>query len=520
MPGEMADLEVITVDVRFKVDSAKRQQTVWMFGNDASSQVSLSVAGGELVLLGRGGGKRADCRGGKVVSNQWTTVRAELDGTTMKLFQDGKTIDEVKTAFRASDAFTPGKVRLATLGAGFRGATPMAGAVDYLRFFTEVLDDFENVEIPLLNPRRLCPRTLARFDAKFPSSDAKQLHFRERIAPNHPLSVYYRKYAAGINTRLDDLGRMNGRVQALEDQIGTLEARKQENFKESSNAKRNDKAYQERVKESGQKLEALRQKRDATLSAHRGYKEAHDKREVMNATLGKRRKEVEAELKTTPAYTALLEKIATMQKKVDLMRRQKNKGWQKENEKLQELDRQRWQMAAAKMGAEADELLREINRYGHTVEAQKALAKETPEWIEANKQYTDLEKQLRYIPDPKFAQERKQIDETITKAKEELVILKVGSASEINPQEAWILRHSQDWGMKTSGMIAPVVLVGMLPKPFDHAPHLEAARKLQNRPWPTTVDWDGRADYEQNKDVVAQPIMQHYLKRMKPSMYK
>ncbi|MFC1601891.1 DUF6055 domain-containing protein, partial [Candidatus Sumerlaeota bacterium] len=72
MPGQMADLEVITVDVRFKVDSAK-QQTVWMFGNDASSQLSLSVASGQLALLGQGGGKQADCRGGKVVSDQWTT---------------------------------------------------------------------------------------------------------------------------------------------------------------------------------------------------------------------------------------------------------------------------------------------------------------------------------------------------------------------------------------------------------------------------------------------------------------
>ena len=138
----------------------------------------------------------------------------------------------------------------------------------------------------------------------------------------------------------------------------------------------------------------------------------------MLATLGKRREEVQAELKTTPAFTALSEKIETMRKKVDLMYRQKHKDYLKENKQLQELEAQRWRMTEAKMGPEADELQREVNRYGATVEAQKALAKETPEWIEANKQYTDLEKQLRYIPDPKFAQERKQIDETITKAKE------------------------------------------------------------------------------------------------------
>jgi len=520
MPGELADLEVITVDVRFKVDSTQKQ-TVWMFGNDASSQVSLSVAGGKLVLLGQGGGKEADCRGGKVVSDQWTTVRAELDGTTMKLFQDGEPIVEVESAFRASDAFTPGEERKATLGAGFGGAIPMAGAVDYLRFFTEVLDDFEDVEIPLLNPRRLCPRTLARFDAKFPSSHEKQLHFREQVAPNHPLSVYYKKYAAGLSTRLDDLARMNGdRVKALEDQIDALALRRQETYTESRDAKRNDEAYQRRFKESGQKLEALRKKRGAALFLHPGYRESYDKREVMNATLRKRREEVQAELKKTAAFTALLERIKTTQRKVESMRREKNKDWQKENKKLHELHGQRAKMVAAKMGPEADELLREIHRYGHTVEAQKALAKETPEWIEANRKYTGLEKQVRYIPDPRFAQERKQIDETIRKIKDELEILKKGSASEINPHEAYILAHSKHWGLKLGGIVPSVVLVGMLPKPFDDAPQLNAARKLQNRPWPTTVDWDGRADYEKNKDAVAQPIMQHYLKRMKPWMYR
>jgi lipopolysaccharide biosynthesis glycosyltransferase len=60
-----------------------------------------------------------------------------------------------------------------------------------------------------------------------------------------------------------------------------------------------------------------------------------------------------------------------------------------------------------------------------------------------------------------------------------------------------------------------------------HTPHvpedvrqLNYAKKLQAMPWPTTVDWDGRAKYESDKEAMAQPVMQHYLKRMKPWMYK
>jgi hypothetical protein len=240
----------------------------------------------------------------------------------------------------------------------------------------------------------------------------------------------------------------------------------------------------------------------------------------MNATRRKRAEEVQAELRTTPAFTALLERIETTRKTVESMRRQKNKDWEKENKKLQELDTQRAKMVAAKMGPEADELSREINRYGHTVEAQRALARQTPEWVEADKQYKELEEKLRYIPDPKFAQERKQIDETMKETRDELEILKKEAAAEINPHEAYILTHFRFWANKTNGMIPRVVLMGLLPKPFDHVPHLEAARNLQSRPWPTTVDWEGRAEYEKNKDVIAQPIMQHYLKRMKPWMYK
>ncbi len=79
-------------------------------------------------------------------------------------------------------------------------------------------------------------------------------------------------------------------------------------------------------------------------------------------------------------------------------------------------------MVAAKMGPEADELLREIHRYGHTVEAQRKLAKETPEYLEIDKQYRELEEKLRYVPDPKFEQERKQIDETLKETRDELEI--------------------------------------------------------------------------------------------------
>ncbi len=59
---------------------------------------------------------------------------------------------------------------------------------------------------------------------------------------------------------------------------------------------------------------------------------------------------------------------------------------------------------------------------------------------------------------------------------------------------------------------------------LPHAPddiwQIEYAKALQSEPWPTRVDWDGLAEYEKDKEAMTQPVMQHYLKRMKPWMYK
>jgi len=205
LPGEMADLEVITLDMRLKVDSDK-PQTVWMFGNDEQNRLSLSIAGGQFVLAGNAGAVKVECLGGKATPGAWTVVRAELDGTTMRLFQDGKKIGESKAGFRASDAFAPGKVRRATMAAGFGGSSPMAGAVDYLRVLTEVVEDFSKIEIPLVNPRRLSAEVLARFEKKYGTYyEENRKEFVRGLGKTHPLAVYVDKYAAAISTRKEEL---------------------------------------------------------------------------------------------------------------------------------------------------------------------------------------------------------------------------------------------------------------------------------------------------------------------------
>jgi len=521
MPGELADLEIITVDVRFKVDSVK-QQTVWMFGNDASSQLSLSVVGGELVLLGRGGGKRGDCRGGKVVANQWTTVRAELDGTTMKLFQDGKLIRAEKTAFRASDAFTPGKVRMATLGAGFGGATPMAGAVDYLRFFTEVLDDFEAAEIPMVNPRHLCPRFLARFEARYPDFHAKRIYFEERKTWTHPLYLYYKKFSTGLQSRTEVLSRMSGgRVAEMENRIASLKQRHREIGQEMHKERQNDQSHNDLMKELRPQLEELRKKRDAILMSNAKYKETHKRARTLDQEIHELRRKAEEELKKTPAYSTLQENIKTLQKAIHAMK-QGSAEREEEQKRLNELHGKRNRMVQDRQGAYPSARKLQKEQYGLRKESEqlRRSIQGTSEWKQVDRKYKELEKQIRYQPDPKFAREQKQIAGQIQKMEKELKLLHESAAADTNPLESQLLQSSSYWGRSYHNTIAHKVLPGMLPTAPDDVAQLNKAKMLQSRPWPTTVDWDGRANYEKDRDVIAQPIMQHYLKRMKPWMYK
>jgi hypothetical protein len=518
MPGELADLETITVDVRFRVDSSK-QQTVWMFGNDASSQISLSVAGGELVLLGTGGGNQADCRGGKVLADQWTTVRAELDGQTMKLFQDGKNIVEVKTAIRASDAFTPGKVRMATLGAGFGGATPMAGAVDHLRFFTEVLDDFEATEIPLVNPRHLCPKFLARFEAKYPDFHAKRTHFRWS---GHPLYLYYKKYKEGLEYRTEVLAKMAGdHVAEMENKIASLKQRRYEIDQEMREARKNDQAHKEREQQLRPQMHELHKKREAIMMSNAKWRESRKRDETLRREIQEFRKTAEEELKKTPAYSTLLENITTLQKAVNAMK-QGSAEREREQKRLQELHGQRNRMVEDRQWAspEAAKLRREQHGRRGEVDNLRRSIHETREWKEVDRKYKELEKQIRYQPDPKFAREQKQIDQQVRKMEEQLKLLHVSAAAEGNPLEAQLIQIAAPTAFAYHHTIAHTVLLGMLPEAPDDVGQLNKAKALQSRPWPSTVDWDRLAPYEKDKEVVAQPVMQHYLRRMKPWMYK
>jgi hypothetical protein len=411
---------------------------------------------------------------------------------------------------------------MATLGAGFGGATPMAGAVDYLRFFTEVLDDFEKADIPMVNPRHLDPKFLARFEARYPDFHAKRILFEERKTWTHPLYLYYKKFNEGLKSRTAILSRMSGdRVAEMENKIDSLRKRRLEIDQERNEARQNDQAHKEREKQLRPQMDELNKKRNAILMANAKYKEARKRSETLNREIQEFRKKAEEELKKDPAYSKLQEDIKTLQKAAGAMK-QGSAEREKEQKRLQELHHQRNRMVEDRQRQYpgAEKLQRE--KFGNRGEEEqlRRSVQETSEWKEADRKYKELEKQIRHQPDPKFAREQKQIAGQIQKMEQQLKLLTESSAAEGNPLEAQLLQSSSRSGQAYHGTIAHKVLLGMLPTTPDDVGQLNKAKALQSRPWPSTVDWDGRAPYEKGKDVIAQPIMQHYLKRMKPWMYK
>jgi len=167
----------------------------------------------------------------------------------------------------------------------------------------------------------------------------------------------------------------------------------------------------------------------------------------------------------------------------------------------------------------ARELERQRQQARERSEQLRRAIRETAEYRKLNEENQSLGRQMHYKPDPKLVAEQKKLDRDIHDIpRREIAKAKEAAAAETNPLEAQLLRKS-GW----SGQLATVskkILDGHTPHVPDDIAQLEAAKTLQSLPWPTTVDWDGRARYESDKKAMAQPVMQHYLKRMKPWMYK
>jgi hypothetical protein len=166
----------------------------------------------------------------------------------------------------------------------------------------------------------------------------------------------------------------------------------------------------------------------------------------------------------------------------------------------------------------APELGRQRKKAQKLSERLREASRQTAAYQKLEKQRRELDVQMRYKQDPKLVAARNKGDQMVGKSSGRIRNVKEAAVAETNPLEAYLLRKS-GWSRDLT-YLTKKMLSGHTPHVPDDVRQLNYAKRLQDMPWPTTVDWDGRAKYESDKKAMAQPVMQHYLKRMKPWMYK
>ena len=400
----------------------------------------------------------------------------------------------------------------------------MTGAVDYLRVLSEVYEDFSEVEVPLVNPRRICPKVYARFRKKYIDTDyqAKRGDFVGKLTKTHPLTAYFGKYAAAVGKRKEDLSASAAeRIKEINAEVDALKDRKSEIDREISEARKSDEAYNTLVAELRPRQQELSKKMRETEASYPGYKEARAAEDELHGQRNELRKKAEAELSKDPDYIALEARIKEQRKKIEAAPRDSSERRKLDDELHQKMYRARNEMITHRFSRLPG--VRELERerkgaQSHREQLGRAI-RETAEHRMLNEEHQRLGRQMQYKPDPKLAAERKKIDKDIHDIpRREIAKAKDAAMAGSNALEAQLLRKSH-W----SGQLAKLskrILNGHTPHIPDDIKQLEQARALQALPWPSTVDWDGRARYESDEKAMAQPVMQHYLKRMKPWMYE
>ena len=256
-------------------------------------------------------------------------------------------------------------------------------------------------------------------------------------------------------------------------------------------------------------------------ASYPGYKEARAAEAEASHKRNELRKKAEAELKKDPDYIALEERIKEQREKINTAPQGSSERRKLEEDLNHNMQRERNEMVNrrhAKLPGVRELELERLKVQGHREQLGRAI-RVTAEYRTLNQENQSLGVQMRYKPDPKLVAERKRLDQDIRDIpRREIGIAKAAAAAESNPLEAQLLRKAYSSAKLAS--TARKVLSENLPHAPDDIWQIKYAKALQSEPWPTSVDWDGQAEYEKDKEAMTQPVMQHYLKRMKPWMYK
>ena len=286
-------------------------------------------------------------------------------------------------------------------------------------------------------------------------------------------------------------------------------------------ARKNDEAYQKLVAELSPKQQELNKKMHELRMSYPGYPEALAAEQKLNRQSSELWKKAEAECRKDPKFMALEERIKEQRKKVNPAPQGSSERRELEDELNSKMHKAKRDMVKQRHetlpGVRENERQRHKARWVHREKLERAI-RQMDAYKQLDAEIRRLQRQMRYRPDPKLVAQRDQLDREVGRISSGVRQVKEAAAAETNALEAQLLRKSR-WS-KDFAKASKKLLNGNTPHASDDIGQLESAKELQALPWRTTVDWDGRAPYEKDKKVIAQPVMQHYLKRMKPWMYE
>ncbi len=160
----VADLGAITVVLRVRPSSTKGMQALFDFGSDHEHRFALVLQDGKPVLEWVVAGKsdKAAARA-PLKAGTWAELRVEIDGRSAAVLVDNKKVASKSTSFRPADAYVPGLGRRNYVFRARDDEHPAhaAGALDYMRIYFKVAEDFASVPPPpLISPVKAMPEVL------------------------------------------------------------------------------------------------------------------------------------------------------------------------------------------------------------------------------------------------------------------------------------------------------------------------------------------------------------------------
>jgi hypothetical protein len=256
------------------------------------------------------------------------------------------------------------------------------------------------------------------------------------------------------------------------------------------------------------------------LQSYSGYKDAVAAERELGRQYYELRKTAQTEMNKDPKYIALQAQIKEQGEKIQALPQGSSERRELERELTHELRHGANTMVSKRHNQlpGAPELGRQRKKAQKLSQRLREASRQTAAYQKLEKQRRELDVQMRYKADPKLVAARNKGDQMVGKSSGRIRNVKEAATAETNPLEAYLLRKS-GWS-RDLAYLTKKMLSGHTPHVPDDVKQLNYAKKLQDMTWPTTVDWDGRATYESDTEAMAQPVMQHYLKRMKPWMYE